>query len=219
MQPARQQHVSRLAAEERDALARLHRDAHHGAARTVDAARQIDRDDRRAARVHRVDQCARLAFDRAIEPGAEQRIDDDARAFHRFGHGRLDRSLPELGGLRGVALQGRHVAQQQQAHRIAALREHACRHEAVAAIVARPSHDDAPACQADGVQQRPRPRARPSPSAPCRQRRRQSSAGRIRPSGRVSAARSSQRQRYPSRPEAGAAKTKGKQRTTALTTK
>ena len=41
--------------------AALHRRAHHGAARAVDAARQVDRDDRRAARVHRLDQRARLA--------------------------------------------------------------------------------------------------------------------------------------------------------------
>ena len=61
MQPSGQQHVTGLAAKERDALGGLHRRAHHGAARAVDAARQVDRDDRRAARVHRLDQRARHA--------------------------------------------------------------------------------------------------------------------------------------------------------------
>ena len=42
----------------------LDRSAHHRAGRAVDAARQIDRDDRHAARIHRLDHRARRALDR-----------------------------------------------------------------------------------------------------------------------------------------------------------
>ena len=58
----------------------MHRRAHHRAGRSVDAARQIDRTDRTARGIHRLDQRARLALHRPVEAGAEQRVDDDMRA-------------------------------------------------------------------------------------------------------------------------------------------
>src|SRR2546423_577168 len=71
MQPPRQQHVTRLAAEKGDALACLDGGAHHGAGRPIDAARQIDRNDRRSACIHRVNHSVRLALDHAVQPCAE----------------------------------------------------------------------------------------------------------------------------------------------------
>ncbi len=83
-----------------------------------------------------------LPVDHAIEPRTEQRIDDDAGAFHGVRRRRLDRSLPELRSLGRIALQRSGVPEQQDPHLIAALGQHPRRHEAVAAIVARPGDDE-----------------------------------------------------------------------------
>ena len=81
---------------------------------------------------------------------------------------RLDRTAPSPRSFGCVALQRRDVAEQHQPHRIAALGEHARRHEPVAAIVARAGHDQRRACRADGARPHRRPPGRPSPSARCR---------------------------------------------------
>ncbi len=136
VKPARQQQVPGLAAEERDALACFDGRAHNRAARAADAARQIDRDDRRGACVDRFDQRARFALDRAIEAGAEKRVDDHPGTRERLRLCRLDRPLPKLRGRRGIALQRADLSEQQHCHRIAALGEHARGHKSIAAVVA-----------------------------------------------------------------------------------
>ena len=99
-----------------------HRRAHHRAACAVDAARQIDRDDRRAGRVDRLDHRARRPLDRPVEPGAEQRIDDERR--RRRGSPASAGStgpLQRCAASRRIALELVAVAEQQQPDRIAAL--------------------------------------------------------------------------------------------------
>ena len=144
VQPSGQQQMSRLAAEERDAFARPHGRAHHRTACAIDTTRQVDRDDGRAARVHRFDQRARCAVGHAIQSGAEQRVDDDAGARNPLGRRRLDRASPSLRGFGCVTLQCRGVAEQHEPHRIATLGKDARRHEPVATIVARSRHHHDP---------------------------------------------------------------------------
>ena len=72
----------------------LHRRAHHRAAVAVDAARQIDGDDRHAGRRSSPRSSPAPALDRPVEAGAEQRVDDQAGARQGRGRGRLDRALP-----------------------------------------------------------------------------------------------------------------------------
>ena len=62
MQPPRQQQMAGLAAEKRHGLRGLDRRPHHGAGVAVDAARQIDRDDRRAGARSSPRSCARGAL-------------------------------------------------------------------------------------------------------------------------------------------------------------
>ena len=145
MDAAGQQHVSGLAAKERHGPARAHRAAHDGAARPVDAACEIDRDNRRGARVHRLDEGARRTLDRTIEAGAEQGIDDHVRLLERVRLGRLDQPLPALRGLRGIALEPAALTQQKQPRAIAALRQHPRGDKTIAAIVAGTCHDHDPA--------------------------------------------------------------------------
>jgi len=141
MQPARQQHMARLAAEERHRLRRLHRDAHHRAGRAVDAARQVDGDHRNAAPIHRLDHDPRQPLDRTIEPGAKQRVDDDVAILQRVRRRRRHRPAPALEGGARIALEPLGVADEHDPHIAAALGQQARRDETVAAIVARPGDD------------------------------------------------------------------------------
>jgi len=141
MAPARQQHVAGLAAKEGDTFRRRDRAPHHRAGRAVDAACQIHGNDRRAARVHGRDHLRRLPGDRAIETGAEQRIDDDARAFEDARGGRLERAAEPVRRLRGIAFELGPVADQREPHGKSALRQQAAGDKPVAAVVARPGDD------------------------------------------------------------------------------
>ena len=152
----------------------LDRRAHHRAAVAVDAARQIDRDDRDAGRVDRLDHRARRSLDRPVEARAEQRIDDQARARQAppasaASTGPCQRAR----GLGRIALEPVAIAEQQQPNRIAALGQETRADKAVAAIVAGPG-DDATIGAPRGLAGPPRrrPRVRRSPSAGCRASRR-----------------------------------------------
>ena len=107
MQPARQQQMARLQAEEGDRLRRLDRRAHDRAGRAVDAARQVDGDDRHAgSRSPRRSSARAQPLDRPVEPGAEQRVDDEVAPRRAMsGDGLLDRPVQRRGGERRVALQ------------------------------------------------------------------------------------------------------------------
>ena len=140
MQPARQQQMAGLAAEERDRVGGVDGGAHDGAGVAVDAARQVDRDDRRRRCVHHVDHGARQALDRTVETGAEQGIDHEVPAAERFRQGRLDRPLPAGGRKRRIALEPAALAHEEKPHLVAALGQDARRHKAVAAVVARTGH-------------------------------------------------------------------------------
>jgi len=76
-----------LLAKKRDCLLGLDCGAHHRASGAIDAARQINGDDRCSLCVHGLDHRLRQAADRAIQAGAKQRVDDDvsARELARLG--------------------------------------------------------------------------------------------------------------------------------------
>jgi hypothetical protein len=96
--------------------------------------------------VDRLDGRRDLALERPGEPGAEEGVDDQARAAHVHRGDRLDRARPTGGGERRVAREPPAVAQEVEAHREAGVRQDPCRDEAVPAVVARPAgHDDGPA--------------------------------------------------------------------------
>ena len=181
MQPARQQQMARLAAEEGHGVAGFHRHAHDGAGGAVDAARQVDGDDRRAARIDRLDHGARQALDRPVEPGPEQRIDHDRLAADRRRRGLLERPLPARGGLRRIALEPAALAHEEEPHLVAALGQNARRHEAVAAIIAGARHHDGRPARQQAGRRVGHGAAGILHQARCRACRRQWSAGRPRP--------------------------------------
>ena len=106
MKPARQQHMAGLLAKERDGLRGLDGRSHHRPGRAVDAARQIDRNDRRRLRVHASIMARGRPSTGRSRPGAEQGVDDDlcARQGCRA-RAAADRTRPSLGSQRGVALE------------------------------------------------------------------------------------------------------------------
>ena len=141
MHPARQQQMRRLAAEEGHGLGGADRDAHHRAGGAVDAARQVDAEHRRAVGVDRLDHLERIALDRPVEAGAEQRIDDQRRLADRLRIERQHRILPAARRERRVALQAVALAQQDDRDLAAARRQFGGRDKAVAAIVAAAGDD------------------------------------------------------------------------------
>jgi hypothetical protein len=142
MQPAGEQRVAGLAAEERHGLRRVHSHAHHRPARAVDPARQVNGVDRRR-RVHGLDHGARSAFDRPVEPRPEQGIDGHVGSRERRGRSGRASSAPALRRQRRVALEPIALSEQKHAHAVAALRQEARGDEAVTPVVAGPcDHHD-----------------------------------------------------------------------------
>jgi hypothetical protein len=135
MQPARQQCVAGLAAEEGDGFAGIDRRAHHRAAGAVDAAREVDR--MHAGRgVHGLDHGAREALHRSVETGTEQRVDNGVGRRQSLRHGRRASARPTLRRQRRVTLEPTALAEKEHACAIAALGQNARRYKAVTAIVA-----------------------------------------------------------------------------------
>ena len=119
--------------------------------RAVDAARQIDRNDRRRLRVHAFDHGARQPGNRPVEAGAEQGVDDEVArrltAAEVFRSCRVDRAGPFLCRQCRVALERGRIAGEQHPHAIAAPGEQSRRHKSVAAIVAGPGDHGDPGAQ------------------------------------------------------------------------
>ena len=143
--PTRKKHMARLLAKECDGLRSLDGKPHDGAGGPVDAARQIHGDDRGGLRIHAFDHRPWQTFDRAIEAGAEQRVDDDVRARKGCGLRRHNWTGPSLGSQRSVPLEPTHLADQQNLGRVAPLSEQPSGHKTVAAVVARSGNDIDPA--------------------------------------------------------------------------
>jgi hypothetical protein len=93
--PGRDLHAD-LRRVHRDRHGRIHRCARDLAGRGVHARGQVDRHDRLPGAVHRRDRACRILARLAVEPGAEERVDDDVRLLDRRVVGRA-RSL--AGGL------------------------------------------------------------------------------------------------------------------------
>ena len=118
MQPARQQQMADLAAEERHRVRGFDRNAHDRASGAIDAARQIDRDHRDAAGVHRLDHGARQRpRRRAARPAPNKasmmRSQSSSAAGVASSTGPCQRSAARAAS----PLQPRFVADQTDAHR------------------------------------------------------------------------------------------------------
>ena len=125
-----------LAPEEGDGLAGSDGRPHNRPTVSIDAARQIDRDNRRAGRIDRLDQRPRRPLDRPVETGTEQGIDDHRgkSELRRFGgHNRPSPSLCRQGR---IALEALAVADQHQPDLTAAFRQQPRSSKSIAAIIA-----------------------------------------------------------------------------------
>ena len=117
MQPPGQQEMSRLAAEERHGACRFDRRAHHRAGGAVHAARQIDRDDRHAAGVHRLDHRRGRPSTSRSRPAPNSASMMRSQSPERIRRSRLDRPAPALRGQSRVALEPLAIADETDAHR------------------------------------------------------------------------------------------------------
>jgi hypothetical protein len=142
---SRKKHMAGLLTKERDGLRSLDGKPHDGAGGPVDAARQIYGDDRSGLRIHAFDHRPWQTFDRAIEAGAEQRIDDDVRARKGCELRRHNWTGPSLGSQRSVPLEPTHLADQQNLGWVAPFSEQPSCNKTVAAVVARSGNDIDPA--------------------------------------------------------------------------
>ena len=170
MNPPRQQQMRRLAPEEGDGFGGADRDAHDRAGGAVDAARQVDGENRRAIGVDRLDHLERFARHRPIETGAEQRIDDQRRLADRLRIERQHRIFPAPRRRGRVALQAVALAQQDDRNLAAARRQFSRRHETVAAIIAaarRPPGSAPPPPGPSRPRRRPGPRSASAQSRAC----------------------------------------------------
>ena len=143
MHPSRQQQMRRLAPEERHGFRGVDRNAHDRSCAAADPARQIDRKDRRTVGVDRLDHLKRIALDRPVEAGAEQRIDDQRRLADRLRIERQHRIFPAARRQRRITLQAVALAQKDDRDIAAACSEFRRRHKTITAIVAAPGdHHD-----------------------------------------------------------------------------
>ena len=145
LNPARQQQMRRFAPEERDRLGRLDRNAHHRTAGAVDAARQVNAENRGAIGVHRFDHLLRLPLHISIEASAKQRIDDQGRPADRLRIERQNGVFPAPRCRGRVARQDVAFAYQDDGNLPAARRQFGRSHKTVPAIIAAAGdHDDRP---------------------------------------------------------------------------
>ena len=148
MQPARQQQVAGLAAEEGHGMAGVDRQPHHRAGGAVHAARQIDGNHRHpAAFMARIMARGRPSTSRS-RPAPNRASMTMSQSLSETGEacstGPLQRSAASAASPFSRAC----CANEADAHRIAALGQMARRDETVTAIVARPRHNHhAPALQ------------------------------------------------------------------------
>ena len=121
------------------------RDTHDGARSAIDAARQVDGDHRGVLRIHRLDHGARRPFNRAVEAGAKERIDNDVGATKSGRIGGRDRPAPCLCRERCVTFEAVDLADQQHLQLVAARGQKPCRDKAIAAVIAGTRHHGDPA--------------------------------------------------------------------------
>ena len=100
METARQQKVADLAAKERYGFVGFDGRSLDGSTRSIDSARQIDRMDFRPRSIHGFDQRAPRTFDRPVETGAEQRIDQNTGSADGRRACSIERTRPTAGRAR-----------------------------------------------------------------------------------------------------------------------
>ena len=123
---------------------------HHGPGGAVDAARQVDRHNRAAGSVHRVDRGERVAGDRPVEPGAEQRIDDDGGAGE-IGVAWRPRRPTRRSASAASPLMRSRAPTRNRLDPDTGVAQMACRDKAVAAIIAGARRPPRPCCPAGGA--------------------------------------------------------------------
>src|SRR3984885_13053544 len=97
--------MRRLAPEEGDGFSGADRDAHDRARVAVNAARQVNTEDRRAGGVDGLDHIERIALYGPVETGAEQRIDDQRGPADRLRIEWQHRKFPSSRGGGRIALE------------------------------------------------------------------------------------------------------------------
>ncbi|HUY38429.1 MAG TPA: hypothetical protein VMV13_06340 [Candidatus Binataceae bacterium] len=137
--------VSELRVPEGDGKRGAHRRAQDRAAVGIDSRRDIDRHDRRAARVHPLDRRARNSAHGSVKPGAENSVDDSARprakrcfqiGFVRRLHDRAARGKQLVMRAQRVALQIAARSEQRDSNLNSALAKPPRRDHRVTAVVA-----------------------------------------------------------------------------------
>ncbi len=139
------QQVAGLQPEEGDRAGGLDGGAEDLPAAPVDAARQVDRDHRKAGAIERADGLGGHPLDRPVEAGAEQRVDDHVGTGDEAAGQPLAGAGPRRGGEGGVAFQPVASSEQPDGHLVAGLRHQAGGDEPVAAVVAGTGHHQNPA--------------------------------------------------------------------------
>ena len=132
--------MRRLAAEESDGFSCADGDTHHRSSGAIDPAGEVDRDNRSAVGVDRLDHIVRVAFHRPVETGTEQGIDDQRRFPDRLRVERQHRVFPPLGRGRGIPLEPLAITEQDDRHLSSVRRQFGGRNEAVSAVVAGARH-------------------------------------------------------------------------------
>ena len=102
----------------------------------VEAARHVDRENGRRVGVDRRHEIGGGALERAVEPGAEQRVEDQRGGRQGLGGGGDDRARPAVARDRRVAAQPRRIAEARDRHLPPGGGETAGGDVAVAAVVA-----------------------------------------------------------------------------------
>ena len=101
----RQQQMSRFFPEEGNRDGRARRDPPHLAARPVDPARDVDRDNLQPPFADRLDDGVRDAFDRSRETRTKNAVDDESGALEHRRSQRLGSARPARRSLRRITMQ------------------------------------------------------------------------------------------------------------------
>ena len=147
--PPGQKQVPGLEAEEGHGRARHDGGAPDRPRIAIDPGGNVDGDNGFATRsrpkVHSLNKNSRLAIKIPGQPGPEEAIDDQACGLQIQSRTGLDGPRPAPCGLRRIAPQAIHLAQQMDPYAKPALPQQARGDEAIAAVVSRPAKDDDPA--------------------------------------------------------------------------
>jgi hypothetical protein len=125
----------------RDAEGSRQRVAKHLSRIAMDTTRDVDRNDRDIGCGDCFQRFSNGALDRADQASTENGIDDEGAVRDRFGLKSLNRPSPIGRRQGGIAFQQGLVAKESNPHRPTGVLKMACRHEAVATVIAGAAQD------------------------------------------------------------------------------